>query len=165
MSRRFLLAATELCRVCVYAYKSWLQPPESQCFLIKVFHNEKEDMAPRITNAYVVAVLATIGGLLQGFDISTLSAILASPQYKAYFGTPNAVAQGAITASMAGGSLLGSLFASWTGDRIGRRDTIAAACIVFICGSALMAAAQNRAMLVVSRVINGWAVGMLTSQG
>lgn len=66
---------------------------------------------------------------------------------------------------MAGGSLLGSLFASWTGDRIGRRDSLAVACAVFICGSALMCAAQDVAMLVVARVVNGWAVGMMTSQG
>jgi len=66
---------------------------------------------------------------------------------------------------MAGGSLLGSFFASWTGDRIGRRDSMAVACIIFICGSILMSAVQNRAMLIVSRIVNGWAVGMLTSQG
>jgi hypothetical protein len=35
---------------------------------------------PRITNLYVVCGLATIGGLLQGFDVSSLSAILATPQ-------------------------------------------------------------------------------------
>jgi MFS family permease len=66
---------------------------------------------------------------------------------------------------MAGGSLVGSLVSSWTGDRVGRRDSMAMACVVFIIGSTLMAAAQNRTMLIVSRVVNGFAVGMLTSQG
>ncbi|KAJ6438778.1 sugar transporter [Purpureocillium lavendulum] len=122
-------------------------------------------MAPKLTNVYVVAALATIGGLLQGFDVSSLSAILATPQYKSYFAKPNSVTQGGITASMAGGSLLGSFFASWTGDRIGRRDSMAVACVIFICGSILMSAVQNRAMLIVARIVNGWAVGMLTSQG
>lgn len=37
---------------------------------------------PRITNLYVVCGLATIGGLLQGFDVSSLSAILATPQVR-----------------------------------------------------------------------------------
>lgn len=86
-------------------------------------------------------------------------------QYKEYFDKPDSVTQGGITASMAGGSLLGSLFASWSGDRIGRRDSMAAACVVFVVGSILMSAAQNQAMLIVSRIVNGWAVGMLTSQG
>jgi hypothetical protein len=35
---------------------------------------------PKIVNVYAVCVLATIGGLLQGFDVSSLSAILATPQ-------------------------------------------------------------------------------------
>jgi MFS family permease len=66
---------------------------------------------------------------------------------------------------MAGGSLIGALFAGWSGDRIGRRDTIGAACIVFIIGSILMCAVQNQAMLIVARVVSGLGVGMLTSQG
>jgi hypothetical protein len=37
---------------------------------------------PRITNLYVVCALATLGGLIQGFDVSSLSAILATPQVR-----------------------------------------------------------------------------------
>lgn len=73
--------------------------------------------------------------------------------------------QGGITASMAGGSLLGSMFSSWTGDHFGRRDSLFVACIIWVIGSILMCAVQNIAMLIVSRVFNGFAVGMLTSQG
>lgn len=73
--------------------------------------------------------------------------------------------QGGITASMAGGSLLGSILSSWTGDRFGRRDTLFAACIIWVIGSIMMCAVQNIEMLIVSRVVNGFAVGMLTSQG
>jgi predicted MFS family arabinose efflux permease len=61
---------------------------------------------------------------------------------------------------MAGGSLLGSLFSDITSGRFGRRDTLAIACIVFVVGSILMSAVQNLAMLIVSRVINGFAVGV-----
>lgn len=120
---------------------------------------------PRITNLYVVCGLATVGGLLQGFDVSSLSAILATPQYKNYFNNPDSVTQGGITAAMAGGSLLGSLFASWSGDRFGRRDSLSIACVIFTVGSILMSAVQNQAMLIVARIVNGFAVGMLTSQG
>ncbi|KIX03801.1 uncharacterized protein Z518_07354 [Rhinocladiella mackenziei CBS 650.93] len=106
-----------------------------------------------------------MGGLLQGFDVSSLSAIIGTDQYKIYFNNPSSVKQGGITASMAGGSLLGALFSSWTGDRYGRRDSLFVACCIWIVGSALMCAVQNTAMLIVSRIINGFAVGMLTSQG
>ena len=66
---------------------------------------------------------------------------------------------------MAGGSLLGALSATYSGDRIGRRDSLAVACIIFFVGSILMSAAQNQAMLIVARIVNGFAVGILTSQG
>lgn len=117
------------------------------------------------TNLYVVAPIITIGGLLQGFDVSSMSAIIGTQVYKDYFNNPSATSQGAITASMAGGSLTGALFSSWTGDRIGRRDSLFVACLIWIVGSSIMAAVQNVGMLVVARVINGFSVGMLTSQG
>lgn len=66
---------------------------------------------------------------------------------------------------MAGGSMLGSMFSSITSDRIGRRDTMFIACLVWLVGSSVMAAVQSVAMLIVARIINGFAVGMLTSQG
>lgn len=144
----------------------------------------------QITNLYVISGLATIGGLIQGFDVSSLSAIIGTkqvseitelvlpvpffdqclsltilPQYKTFFHSPGSVKQGGITASMAGGSLLGCMFASWSGDKFGRRDSMVIACLIWLIGSTLMSAVQNTAMLIVSRIINGFAVGILTSQG
>ncbi|CAI7664464.1 unnamed protein product [Penicillium manginii] len=120
---------------------------------------------PSFSNVYLISGLTTIGGLIQGFDVSSMSAIIGTNQYKEYFHKPNAVLQGGITASMAGGSLLGSLFSSWTSDRFGRRDSLFIACIVWLIGSTLMCAVQNVPMLIVARIINGFSVGMLTSQG
>lgn len=37
---------------------------------------------PQITNLYVIAGLATIGGLIQGFDVSSLSAIIGTKQVR-----------------------------------------------------------------------------------
>lgn len=120
---------------------------------------------PGFSNVYLISGLTTIGGLIQGFDVSSMSAIIGTDQYKEYFNKPKAVMQGGITASMAGGSLLGSLASSWTSDRFGRRDTLFIACIIWLIGSTLMCAVQNVPMLIVSRVFNGFSVGMLTSQG
>lgn len=68
-------------------------------------------------------------------------------------------------AALPGGCLLGSLLSSCTGDRLGRRDSLALGCVIFIIGSCIMAAAQNREMLIAARVINGIGVGVMTGQG
>lgn len=118
----------------------------------------------RFSNVYLVSALTTIGGLIQGFDVSSMSAIIGTNEYKTYFNKPDAILQGGITASMAGGSLLGSLISSWTSDHFGRRDSLFIACVIWLIGSILMCAVQNVPMLIVSRVINGFSVGILTSQ-
>lgn len=76
----------------------------------------------RLYNPYLVAFSATIGGMLFGFDISSVSAFVDNATYKEYFGNPTSLQQGGITASMAGGSFLGSLCAGTLSDRIGRYD-------------------------------------------
>lgn len=65
---------------------------------------------------------------------------------------------------MAGGSLLGSLATNLTGDRFGRRDSLAIGCVIWIIGCAVMSSVQNVAQLIVSRVINGFAVGIFSCQ-
>lgn len=37
---------------------------------------------PQITNIYAIAGFATIGGLMQGFDVSSLSAIIGTKQVR-----------------------------------------------------------------------------------
>ena len=43
---------------------------------------------PKIYNPYFVAIIATLGGALFGFDISSISAIIESDQYKDFFDNP-----------------------------------------------------------------------------
>jgi hypothetical protein len=35
---------------------------------------------PKLTNVYIISGLATIGGLIQGFDVSSMSAIIGTKQ-------------------------------------------------------------------------------------
>lgn len=118
---------------------------------------------------------------MQGFDVASMSAIIGTKQvsleavwlrgislrpgqYKTFFNKPGSTLQGGITASMAGGSLLGSIATNLTGDRFGRRDSLAIGCVIWIIGCAVMASVQNVAQLIVARMINGFAVGIFSCQ-
>ena len=83
---------------------------------------------PKIYNTYFVAFVATIGGMLFGFDISSMSAIILSDQYIDYFDNPSGVKQGAIGSSLAAGSVIGSAIAGPFSDRVGRRNAIFYSC-------------------------------------
>lgn len=149
---------------------------------------------PTIGNIYVIASIAVVGGGLFGFDISSMSGILGTAGYKCYFNQgpygppfddaeycsgPKPLVQGAITASMAAGSWLGALVSGYLSDWLGRRKTIVIGCLfwyVYSCtkistahsirilGSAISSAAQNIAMLIVGRVVNGFCVGIESAQ-
>ncbi|EON66901.1 hypothetical protein W97_06304 [Coniosporium apollinis CBS 100218] len=119
---------------------------------------------PKIYNTYFVALIATVGGMLFGFDISSMSAIIGTKQYVSYFNNPHGIIQGAIGAALAAGSVVGSLFAGPFSDRIGRRDSIFCACFFWIAGTVVQVACNGYGMLIAGRVLNGICVGITSSQ-
>uniref|UniRef100_A0A060TB35 ARAD1B12496p n=1 Tax=Blastobotrys adeninivorans TaxID=409370 RepID=A0A060TB35_BLAAD len=121
-------------------------------------------MGYHVYNPYVTAFIATIGGMLFGFDISSVSAFVDDDDYRSYFHNPSSIAQGGITASMAGGSFLGSLVAGFISDKLGRRPTIQISSIIWIIGAAIQCSAQNQGQLIAGRVIAGLAIGLASTQ-
>jgi len=115
-------------------------------------------------NPYVTAGIATIGGMLFGFDISSVSAFIGQPEYMKYFNSPDSLEQGGITASMAGGSFLGSLVAGWISDKLGRRPVIQMAACVWMIGAAIQCSSQNVGQLIAGRLIAGIAIGFASTQ-
>ncbi|KAK7202729.1 general substrate transporter [Myxozyma melibiosi] len=115
-------------------------------------------------NPYMVAFSATIGGMLFGFDVSSVSAFVDNATYKKYFNYPDSTEQGGITASMAGGSFVGSLAAGKLSDTIGRKYSIQVGSLIWIVGAAIQCSSQNRAQLVCGRLIAGIAIGICSSQ-
>jgi hypothetical protein len=47
----------------------------------------------RIWNVYVLAAFGTIGGMLFGFEVSSMSAWIGSDQYREFFGDPDSTTQ------------------------------------------------------------------------
>ncbi|KAL4918778.1 general substrate transporter [Aspergillus aurantiobrunneus] len=119
---------------------------------------------PKIYNTYFVAFIATVGGMLFGFDISSMSAIIGTDQYNEYFDNPAGLRQGAIGSSLAAGSVVGSAMAGFVSDKIGRRDSIAFACIWWLVGTAVQTATNGFGSLIAGRVLNGVCVGITSSQ-
>ncbi|KAB2102990.1 High-affinity glucose transporter [Alternaria gaisen] len=137
-------------------------------------------MVYQIGNIYGITAIAVIGGGLFGFDISSMSAILPTQQYRCYFNQgplgppftgpeedcsgPTADVQGGITAAMPGGSFVGALVSGYLTDKLGRRRAIQIGCAIWIIGSIISCAAQNIGMLIAGRFINGLSVGICSAQ-
>ena len=119
---------------------------------------------PKIYNTYFLAMVATVGGMLFGFDISSMSAIIGTPQYIEYFNDPHGIIQGAIGSALAAGSIVGAIFAGPLSDYIGRRDAIFVACLFWLVGTAVQVAVNGYGMLIAGRIINGICVGITSSQ-
>ena len=119
---------------------------------------------PKIYNTYFVAIIATVGGMLFGFDISSMSAIIGTTQYIDFFNNPHGVRQGAIGSALAAGSVVGSAAAGWISDKLGRRDSIAFACLWWLAGTAVQTSTNGFASLICGRSLNGICVGITSSQ-
>jgi MFS family permease len=116
---------------------------------------------PKIHNPLFIAVVATLGGMLFGFDIPSMSATILTDQSRNFFNNPSGVRQGAIGSSLAAGSVFGSAIAGPFSDWIGRRNSISYSCFFWITGTVLQTATNGFGMLVTGRILNGmyWLVG------
>ena len=59
-----------------------------------LFNFTKGITFPKIYNTHFLAIISTIGGMLFGFDISSISAIIVTTQYVNYFDNPSGLWQG-----------------------------------------------------------------------
>ncbi|KAF9132728.1 hypothetical protein BGX30_012541 [Mortierella sp. GBA39] len=113
-----------------------------------------------LNNVYFLGGFATMGGMLFGFDISSMSGVVGTQRYQDFFNHPSSSLQGGIVASMAAGSFFGALLAGPLGDKFSRKRTIMLAASIWIIGSIIQCASVNVGMLIAGRLINGVAVGL-----
>ncbi|KAK9323791.1 general substrate transporter [Lipomyces orientalis] len=117
----------------------------------------------RLFNVYTISSFVALGGVLYGFDVSSMSGIVATPQYKDYYGNPLGATQGGITGAIAAGSLLGALCSSVLGDWLSRKVAIQLGTVTWCIGASLQAASNGVPMLIMGRIIAGYCIGVTST--
>ena len=102
--------------------------------------------------------------MLFGFDISSISLVVGTQQYINYFNNPAGTLQGGISASLAGGSVIGAIFAGSLSNKLGRKLALFISCLWWLLGTALQVSTHSVGQLVVGRLFNGICVGIASSQ-
>ncbi|KAK5131090.1 hypothetical protein LTR08_001308 [Meristemomyces frigidus] len=111
----------------------------------------------------LLATFAATGSFLFGYDAGVMTDVIASPNFLNYFNTvPTSPIIGAINSTFSGGAVFGSLMGGLTMDRYGRKRTIQMGALIAAVGGILQCAAANLAMLLVGRIISGWAIGLMS---
>jgi len=89
--------------------------------------------------------------------------VIASPNFLAYFNTTDTSSIiGAINSTFSGGAVFGALMGGFTMDRFGRKKTVQIGALIAAVGGILQCAAVNLAMMLVGRIISGWAIGLMS---
>ena len=107
---------------------------------------------------YVVAIVASLGGLLSGFDTGVISGALL---FINQTWDLSDYTQGFLVSSVLIGAVVGAGTNGILADMFGRKKIIIATAIIFIIGSVLCALAPNIYVLILSRILVGLAVGIV----
>ncbi|KZR76796.1 D-xylose-proton symporter [Prochlorococcus marinus str. MIT 1320] len=103
-----------------------------------------------------IAISAALGGFLFGYDTAVINGAVGA------IGTAFTVSKetlGFAVASALLGSALGAFTSGWLSDRIGRRNSMLVAALMFLVGSLGSALAPTITILILWRVVGGLAVG------
>lgn len=108
-------------------------------------------------NVLLISVIAATGGLLFGFDTGVISGAL--PFLKQYWNLTNSSIE-LITTTVLIGAVAGAVSSGRLSDILGRKKMIIINAVVFSVGAIGCAYAPNAAVLIVMRVIIGFAIGI-----
>ena len=107
---------------------------------------------------YVVAIVASLGGLLSGYDTGVISGALLFINES--WNLSDSM-QGILVSSVLIGAVIGAATNGILADVFGRKKIIMATAVIFITGSILCGLAPNIYVLIVSRILVGLAVGIV----
>ena len=109
----------------------------------------------------LITGIATLGGLLFGYDTGVISGALpfmTLPGSEGGLGL-NPAQEGLVAASLVFGAVFGALFGGRLSDRQGRKRNIMLLAVIFFVGAIGCGLAPNTAMIIMARFVLGLAVG------
>ena len=115
---------------------------------------QKSKLKPRVL---LMAVVAATGGLLFGFDTGVISGAL--PFMKEYWKLSNANVEW-ITTTVLIGAIIGAIVSGKLADYLGRRKMIIINAVIFTVGAIGCAYASSVNLLIVMRILIGFAIGI-----
>lgn len=104
-----------------------------------------------------ITFAAGMAGLLFGLDIGVISGAL--PFITTHFDLSSRLQEWVVSTMMLGAAL-GAISTGWISFRLGRKTSLTAGAALFVLGSIGSAMAPNVAILLISRVLLGFAVGI-----
>lgn len=107
-----------------------------------------------------MAVFASLGSVLYGYDLGVIAGAVASDNFVNTF-QPTKAETGAVVSVFTGGAFFGAGLAGPAGDYLGRKKTILIGALIFILGGGLQTGAQGLSYLYAGRAIAGVGVGFL----
>jgi MFS transporter, SP family, arabinose:H+ symporter len=107
--------------------------------------------------AFLIAFVSAGGGFLFGYDLGIMGG--ANVYLKEQFGLSDAMF-GFTSASAVLGCIVGPFFGGWFCDRIGRRNTLIAACVLLAVGSLFTAIPNDMLTFNIFRIVGGIGVGL-----
>lgn len=118
--------------------------------------------AHKDTSKYVVGIafFAAIAGLLFGFDTGVISGALQFIQANFHIPSEQKWLLGSIVAAVPFGALLGAINSGRSSVLLGRRTSIMVTAALFVVGALVVSGAMNVAMVIIGRLIMGFAVGL-----
>lgn len=120
--------------------------------------NDPQVSSPKST-VFLIAItlVATLGGLLFGFDMAVISGVL--PFVKQQFSLSPA-AEGWFVSSALVGCIIGVAFAGALSDRFGRKKMLMLSAILFLLSAVGTAGSADYTILILARMMGGMGVGV-----